>query len=76
MSEQSPAQLLRHELIAITGYRQKAKQAAWLRTQKIEFRLNAFGEPVVGRRYWETHSGQPKRRNNSAPNWEAIGVTP
>jgi hypothetical protein len=65
-----PVYLLREELIAITGYRQKAKQTAWLKAQKIQFRLNGFGHPIVGRTYWDALSGMPKRRTTvNTPNW-------
>jgi hypothetical protein len=64
------------ELVAITGYRQKVKQASYLRANKIAYTLNALGHPVVGRRYYEVRSGEQKRRSNSGPNWAAQEVTP
>jgi hypothetical protein len=61
--------MTRDELILITGYRQKAKQAAFLKAARITHKLNAFGFPVVGRAYWEQLQGAQKRRNNAAPTW-------
>jgi hypothetical protein len=63
------------ELITITGYRQKGAQARWLKGQKIQHRLNAYGHPVVSRAYWEQSTGQPKRSDKQSPNLDALGAT-
>lgn len=65
----TPVHLLAFELVAITGYKQKAAQARWLKRQKIQYRLNAFGQPVVSRNHWDQCSGQIQRKSISTPNW-------
>jgi hypothetical protein len=45
------------ELEALTGYGQKAKQAAWLRDRRYPFELGADGRPRVLRSYVEKRLG-------------------
>lgn len=63
--------LLREELNVITGFRQKKKQCAWLKKERIEFRENALGYPIVSRAYWETSQGREKRKTDNQPRWDA-----
>jgi len=67
------AHLLQHELVAITGYRQKAKQRSWLKSNKVPFKPNAFGHPIVSRAHWERANNSSKSSRNSCPNWGAPG---
>lgn len=69
-----PVYLLHEELVAITGYKRKSKQVAWLKAHKIQHQVNGFGHPIVGRRYWEESCGIPKRQTpQNTPNWAAMG---
>lgn len=68
----SSVYLLPEEIVAITGYRQKSKQRAWLRKNKVAFTENAFGHPIVARSQWEQSNGQPRPRRHSCPRWDAL----
>ena len=59
------------EIVAITGYKRKSCQSAWLRTNKVKHSVNCLGNPIVSRSYWESLSEANKRKPTSTPNWSA-----
>jgi hypothetical protein len=71
-SSHPPVHLSKGELVEITGYEKKSNQCRWLLKNKIKFRANAFGYPIVGRTYWEHLSGAPAPQTSSEPDWGAL----
>jgi hypothetical protein len=68
-----PIVLTREELIDLTGYRQKSKQAAWLKRNKFEFRLARNMSPRVDRtHYLSRMGGKPPKDSTTEPNWAAM----
>lgn len=65
------------ELIALTGYRQKAKQIAQLKAAKIPHTVSRTGHPRVIRALAEGgRSATQRKKDPAGPRWDAIGVTP
>jgi hypothetical protein len=65
--------LLPDELVALTGYRQKSKQAAWLKSNKMQFKLGRDGRPRVDRVHYQARMGGAPRIVVDGPNWAALG---
>ena len=61
-----------NELFELTGFKQKAKQIAWLRKHRIPFAINRLGKPVVVRAKVEKME-LPGKTPSTEPNWSAIG---
>ena len=63
------------QLVEITGYKTKVKQAAWLEMNGWKFHLNRFNRPIVSLEYYKLRSGsmQQTAMPASQPNWAALG---
>jgi hypothetical protein len=57
-------------LVRLTGFRFKSKQIEWLRKERIPFRVNATGHPVVT---WAAVEGRKDAEPEAPP---ARGWTP
>ena len=64
------------DLAELTGYRQPARQARWLREQlRIEAPRRADGQPVVSRAQVEAAlAGQRGAGSTSGPRWSKIAA--
>ena len=61
------------ELIDLTGYRQKKRQADWLRRHKFSFKLARDGGPRVDRAHYLGRMGGGERTAPAVgPNWNAM----
>lgn len=72
-----PLQLSHAELVALTGYRQRCRQARWLREQlRIHAPLRADGLPVVSRAQVESAlaRGPTAGATTDWPNWSKIAA--
>jgi hypothetical protein len=68
-----PIVLTREELIDLTGYRQKSKQAAWLKRNKFVFRFARDMTPRVDRsHYLNRMGGDIPQKPLTTPNWAAL----
>ena len=58
------------ELACLTGYKQPARQAKWLKANGFKFRLNRFNHPVVDRTHYlaKMNVGPAKEPD---PDWTA-----
>lgn len=68
--------LTRDELVALTGYRQRTRQAQWLREQlRLRPPLRADGSPVVSRAQVEAAlGGKAAGKATAGPNWSKIAA--
>lgn len=57
------------ELVDLTGYRQPAKQAAHLKSQRIPFHTNRAGHPKVARAVLEGRKVAEKTAQSWSPSW-------
>lgn len=62
------------ELFDWTGYRQKGKQAEWLKKNRIKFTLNAQLQPKVDRQHYLGKMGAAPSSvvEVSGPDWSAM----
>ncbi|WP_159098889.1 DUF4224 domain-containing protein [Aquabacterium olei] len=70
--------LTKEQLARLTGYRQKARQIAKLKADRIPHTVSRTGHPVVARAAIEGAGGiekvRRKRKEQTEPNWAAIGL--
>lgn len=60
------------ELRSICGRSRKSKQIEWLRSKRIKFTTNAYGQPVVLRAHLEAVLSDDRARSSIGPNWGAM----
>lgn len=60
------------ELKSISGRSRKSKQIEWLKSKRIKFTTNAYGQPVVLRSHLEAVLGDEKNRSSTGPDWAAM----
>ncbi|MBK1683438.1 DUF4224 domain-containing protein [Rhodoferax fermentans] len=58
------------ELVSLTGYKQPARQAKWLKTNGFKFIMNRFKQPKVDRAHYHAKMGLGKIKEPE-PNWTA-----
>lgn len=64
------------ELVALTGYRQKSRQIAKLKADKIPHTVSRTGHPRVIRALAQGGKTTTQRKKEPAgPRWDAIGVS-
>jgi hypothetical protein len=64
-------------LVRLTGKRQHAAQARWLKDRKWVFEKNALGHVQVSRAHFERQMGgtaAKKPAGTTEPNWAALGA--
>ena len=61
------------ELLELTGFSRKSKQAQWLKSNGIKYRLNAQLQPRVDRTHYLVKMGAAQgAKEMSGPSWGAI----
>lgn len=64
--------IMQDELRLICGRTRKSKQIEWLKSKRIKFTTNAYGQPVVLRSHLEAVLSDDRGRASSGPNWGAM----
>lgn len=67
--------IFRDELKTICGRDRKSKQIEWLKSKRIKFTTNAYGQPVVLRAHLEAALSDGNRKTTTGPNWGAMFAT-
>jgi Domain of unknown function (DUF4224) len=64
--------VMQDELQTISGRVRKSKQIEWLKSKRIKFTTNAYGQPIVLRSHLEAVLSDERNKRSIEPNWAAL----